>query len=72
MKHIIIFLIKLYKNIISPFLPTSCRFYPSCSTYCITAIDRFGVFKGGLISLKRLLRCHPLNQGGFDPVPDKE
>jgi putative membrane protein insertion efficiency factor len=60
--------IRLYQVVISPLLPPSCRFYPSCSTYAMQAIARYGLWKGlGLIGW-RLLRCHPFHPGGWDPV----
>jgi len=62
--------IRGYQLGISPLLGPRCRFYPSCSVYAHTAIERHGVWRGGWLSLRRLLRCHPFNQGGFDPVPD--
>ncbi|MEW5816476.1 MAG: membrane protein insertion efficiency factor YidD [Spirochaetota bacterium] len=64
-----IVLIELYRKIISPFLPPSCRFYPTCSSYALTAIRRYGPGKGTVLAAKRILRCHPLNPGGYDPVP---
>lgn len=63
-------LIYLYKILISPILPKSCIFTPSCSTYSVIAIKRFGVFKGFFLSFKRILRCNPTSKGGLDPVPD--
>lgn len=68
MKYIPIFLIKLYRALISPLFPPSCRFYPSCSEYSIEALLKFGVFKGGWMSLKRVGKCHPFHPGGYDPV----
>ncbi|HDD44146.1 MAG TPA: membrane protein insertion efficiency factor YidD [Candidatus Desulfofervidus auxilii] len=68
MKVFIIFLIKLYQKIFSPFIPSSCRFYPSCSNYAIEAINRYGLLKGGLKTLLRVARCHPFHPGGYDPV----
>ncbi|HXK66222.1 MAG TPA: membrane protein insertion efficiency factor YidD [Spirochaetota bacterium] len=62
-------LIKLYKLVISPVLPNACRFYPTCSQYAIEALTRYGLFKGGFLSIKRILRCHPFCDGGYDPVP---
>ncbi|NMB64737.1 MAG: membrane protein insertion efficiency factor YidD [Spirochaetes bacterium] len=62
-------LIKLYKLVISPVLPNACRFYPTCSQYAIEALTRHGLFKGGFLSIKRILRCHPFCDGGYDPVP---
>jgi hypothetical protein len=64
-----IFLIWLYRKIISPLKPPTCRFYPTCSAYALEAISKYGAFKGGGLAMKRLLRCHPMNPGGFDPVP---
>jgi len=61
--------IKGYQRFISPLLGSNCRFTPSCSAYANEAIDRFGVIKGGWLASKRILRCHPLNEGGEDPVP---
>jgi putative membrane protein insertion efficiency factor len=68
MKKIIIFLISLYQKIISPYLPKSCRFYPTCSEYAKQAINKYGIIKGAVKSVKRLLKCHPLHEGGYDPV----
>lgn len=68
MKYFFIFLIKIYKKIISPLLPPSCRFYPSCSDYSIQAINKYGVIKGGAKSIWRILRCNPFNKGGIDPL----
>ena len=62
-------LIRLYQRTISQVLPSSCRFTPSCSQYGYEAIQRYGVFKGGWLTLKRIGRCHPFNPGGYDPVP---
>lgn len=63
--------IRVYQLVISPLLGPRCRFYPSCSHYAIEAIERFGVVKGGGLALRRISRCHPLNAGGVDPVPEK-
>jgi len=68
MKKILISLIKLYKYILSPLLPLSCRFSPSCSQYSIEAIRTYGAAKGLYLSARRILRCHPFNPGGYDPV----
>ena len=72
MKFILIQLLKGYKYFISPLLGTRCRFYPSCSEYMMTAIERFGVIKGMGMGIKRLGRCHPGCEGGIDHVPEKE
>jgi uncharacterized protein len=61
--------IRLYQLLISPLLPPSCRFYPSCSQYALEAVREHGVFRGGWLSVARLARCHPLNPGGVDVVP---
>ncbi len=71
-KALLIKLIKFYKRFLSPLLPPSCRFYPTCSTYALEAIERFGAWEGGIMAIKRILRCHPFNPGGYDPVPTKE
>ncbi|MCK5567557.1 MAG: membrane protein insertion efficiency factor YidD [Actinomycetia bacterium] len=68
MKIIIIFFIKIYKRFISPILPDSCRFYPSCSQYAIDAVQRHGAVKGGMMTAYRIIRCNPFNKGGYDPV----
>jgi len=65
----LLFLIKFYRAVISPLKPPSCRFYPSCSAYAYEAITRYGPFRGTCLAVKRILRCHPLNPGGYDPVP---
>jgi putative membrane protein insertion efficiency factor len=70
-KKIVIFLILFYQKVISPLKPPSCRFYPTCSQYGLEAIQRFGVLKGGILTLKRLSKCHPFHPGGYDPVPEK-
>jgi len=68
MKYILIFFIKLYRMFLSPLFPPSCRFYPTCSQYSIEALTKFGVIKGGWMSLKRVGKCHPFHPGGYDPV----
>jgi len=69
MKHVLMWLIRLYQNTISKALPPSCRFVPSCSQYTYEAIERYGFLKGGWLGVKRISRCHPFNPGGYDPVP---
>ena len=65
----LIFLIRGYQQVISPLLPRTCRFVPTCSAYAAEALQRYGVIKGGWLAIKRILRCHPWNPGGYDPVP---
>ncbi|KYO67245.1 membrane protein insertion efficiency factor YidD [Thermovenabulum gondwanense] len=67
-KKILIFLIKIYQEYISPLKPRTCRFYPTCSEYAKISIDKYGVIKGIVMAVKRILRCHPFNPGGYDPV----
>ena len=68
MKKVLILIIKGYKKAISPLLPPSCRFYPTCSNYAIQALERYGIIKGSIKALYRILRCNPFNKGGYDPV----
>jgi uncharacterized protein len=72
MKYIFIGIIKFYQKFISPMKAPSCRFQPTCSQYGLEAFKRFGVFKGGYLTIKRILKCHPFHPGGFDPVPEKK
>ena len=71
MKRTVTGAIKVYKKLISPYLPPACRFYPTCSDYAAEAVERFGVVKGGYLAAKRLLKCHPFHKGGVDLVPKK-
>jgi hypothetical protein len=64
-------LISLYRGYISPFTPATCRFYPSCSEYAAEAITKYGALAGGWLALRRIVRCHPLHPGGYDPVPEE-
>lgn len=66
-----VLLIRGYQQVISPLFPPTCRFAPTCSSYAVTAIERYGLVRGGWLALKRIARCHPWNPGGFDPVPEK-
>lgn len=69
MKKFLIFIIRIYRRFISPIKPPTCRFYPTCSMYAIQAIEKYGAFKGTFMAIKRILKCHPLHPGGYDPVP---
>jgi len=69
-RKLLMWIIRGYQLGVSPMLGPRCRFYPSCSCYAHTAIERYGVLRGGWLGLKRLLRCHPFREGGYDPVPD--
>ncbi|MFQ7000354.1 MAG: membrane protein insertion efficiency factor YidD [Clostridium sp.] len=68
MKKIILYLIKMYRTKISPMYPPRCKYIPTCSQYAVEAIEKYGVIKGGLMSIWRILRCNPFSKGGFDPV----
>tara|TARA_Y100001935_G_C17206800_1_gene458002 strand:+ start:325 stop:552 length:228 start_codon:yes stop_codon:yes gene_type:complete len=67
---LLVFPIKLYQKIISPFLGHSCRFLPTCSEYSIIALEKHGILRGTFLSLKRLFKCNPFGSSGCDPVPD--
>jgi len=69
LKYIFIFAIRLYQLCISPLLPKSCRFTPSCSEYTANAIAKYGIIRGSYLGVKRILRCHPFGGSGYDPVP---
>jgi putative membrane protein insertion efficiency factor len=69
MKHVALSLIRFYQKFVSPGLPSACRFYPSCSHYGYEAIAKYGLVKGGWMTMKRIGRCHPFHPGGYDPVP---
>ncbi|MDR1954183.1 MAG: membrane protein insertion efficiency factor YidD [Clostridiales Family XIII bacterium] len=68
MKTIVVILIKGYQRFISPFFPQTCRFYPTCSAYFVQALEKYGFFKGSYLGIRRILRCHPFNPGGYDPL----
>jgi uncharacterized protein len=69
MKQILILIVRGYQLWVSPLLPASCRYYPTCSTYAVEAIEKYGPGKGGWLAVRRILRCHPFHSGGYDPVP---
>lgn len=69
MRYVALALIRLYQQTLSRVTPPSCRFYPSCSQYGYEAISRYGIFKGGWLTVRRIIRCNPWNPGGHDPVP---
>jgi putative membrane protein insertion efficiency factor len=69
LKKLFIFLIRVYQTCISPLMGPHCRFTPTCSQYTLEAIQKYGAFKGTYLGIKRILRCHPGNPGGYDPVP---
>lgn len=68
MKKVFIIIIKFYQKFISPIKPATCRFYPTCSEYTLEAIQKYGLIKGGYKGIKRIFKCHPFNDGGYDPV----
>ena len=72
MKKILILLIRFYQKFISPMFPAKCRFYPTCSQYTLEAVKEHGAIKGTYLGIKRILKCHPFHDGGYDPVPKKE
>ncbi|MCL6573240.1 MAG: membrane protein insertion efficiency factor YidD [Bacillus sp. (in: Bacteria)] len=71
LKKAFLAIIRFYQLVISPLKPPTCRFYPTCSHYGLEAVQRFGALKGGWLTIKRILKCHPFHQGGMDPVPKK-
>lgn len=69
MKRVLLAMVKFYRVAISPYRPSCCRFYPTCSQYALEAIEKYGALKGGYLSLRRILHCNPFHKGGYDPVP---
>ena len=69
MKYVLVILITLYQKLLSPWLPPSCRYTPTCSQYAREALLKHGLFRGLLLAVRRLSRCHPFHAGGYDPVP---
>jgi len=68
MRKVVVGLLRAYKTVVSPLLPSACRFHPTCSEYMREAVERYGAVRGIWMGLKRLCRCHPLQAGGFDPI----
>lgn len=68
MKQIVIFIVRAYRLILSPYLPPSCRYRPTCSQYAEEALSKYGLFKGGMFALKRISQCHPWGGHGYDPL----
>jgi len=71
-KKVLVFILRMYKRYLSRILPPSCRFYPTCSMYTTEAIEKYGIFKGGLMATLRILRCNPFSKGGYDPVRQED
>ncbi|MBQ4070854.1 MAG: membrane protein insertion efficiency factor YidD [Clostridia bacterium] len=71
MKHIMIWLVRLYRKYISPLKPNCCRFTPTCSQYALQAFEKRGFFVGMALTVWRILRCNPFSRGGYDPVPER-
>jgi hypothetical protein len=72
MKQVAAFCLRLYKSVVSPFLPVACRYVPTCSEYTAEAMARHGLLRGSALGLWRILRCNPFARGGYDPVPGKK
>jgi len=68
MAKIMVWIIRFYRRFISPILPSTCRFYPTCSDYSLQAFEKYGFLKGGFLSAKRILKCNPFHPGGYDPL----
>jgi putative membrane protein insertion efficiency factor len=69
MRAVVLALLSFYKRFVSPLLPPMCRFDPTCSVYMMQSIEKYGTIRGCWLGLRRIVRCHPLNPGGWDPVP---
>ena len=67
-RNTVMFLLRSYKSLVSPWLPPSCRYVPTCSEYAMEAVERYGAVRGSWMAVTRLLRCHPLAKGGYDPI----
>ena len=71
-RKLLLLMIRGYQIAISPMLGARCRFYPTCSSYAHTAVERYGIMRGACLSVRRICRCHPFCAGGYDPVPDEK
>jgi hypothetical protein len=69
MKFLVLDFLRLYKTFLSPFLPSACRFEPTCSQYMAEAVEKYGAIRGTWMGIKRILRCQPFCRGGYDPIP---
>jgi putative membrane protein insertion efficiency factor len=69
MKVVLIWMVRAYQMFLGPLLPASCRYYPTCSSYAIEALERHGAIRGSWLAARRIARCHPFRAGGYDPVP---
>ena len=67
--YLLIGLVQFYRYALSPLMPSTCRFYPTCSMYMLQALQRYGPLKGSYLGIKRILKCHPFHKGGYDPLP---
>ena len=72
MKLVLVLFVRAYQVVLSPLLPASCRYQPSCSNYAIEALEKHGALRGSWLAAKRIARCHPFHPGGYDPVPDPD
>ena len=70
MRTVLVLLVRAYQIVLSPLLPAACRYQPTCSHYAIEALEKHGALRGSWLAIKRIGRCHPFREGGFDPVPD--
>lgn len=69
MKYVVLGLIQVYQRYVSPLTPPSCRYVPTCSQYAVESVSKYGALKGLWLAVKRISRCHPFHEGGYDPVP---